>query len=136
MTIYFTAVDDDAAAAALKNAPSGDETLTSDIAADGDAFNSLIELIWGKSLSDLETEQTEQQSVATTLTGGITRLGTSLVTAIAERDQGELADLAGPWAEAVGSAEAGDLVDFLNDLQHLCRHVKANGGSVYAVESY
>jgi hypothetical protein len=136
MTIYFTAANDDAAAAALKSAPSGEETLTSEITPSGDAFTALIELVWGKSLDDLPDDEAERSGVATTLTEGIARLGDALVSALADRDQGELEDLAGPWADLVPSLKADDLVDFLGDLQHLSRNAKANGGGVYAVESF
>jgi hypothetical protein len=74
-------------AAALKSAPSGDETLTSEITPSGDAFTALIELVWGKSLDDLANDQAEQSGVATTLTEGIARLGDSLVSELHDRDQ-------------------------------------------------
>ena len=32
--------------------------------------------------------------------------------------------------------DADDLVDFINDLQHLSRHAKATGTSVYALEAF
>jgi hypothetical protein len=136
MTIYFTAPNDEAAAAALTVAPSGEETLTSEISPSSEAFTGLIELVWGKSLDDLKGDQTEQDGVVTTLTAGVARLGGSLAKEIADRDQAELADLAVPWAEGVPSAQADDLVDFLNDLQHLSRHALATGVSVYALETF
>ena len=136
MTIYFTAANDDAAAAALKSAPSGDETVTSEITPSGDAFTALIELVWGKSLDELSDDEAERSRVATTLTEGIARLGDALVEALADRDQGELEDLAGPWADQVPALKDEDLVDFLGNLQHLSRNAKASGGGVYAVETF
>lgn len=135
MTIYFTAANDEAAAAALKSAPSGDETLTSEITPSGDAFTALIELVWGKSLDELPDDEAERSGVATTLTEGIARLGDALVEALADRDQSELEDLAGPWADQVPALKDEDLADFLGNLQHLSRNAKASGGGVYAVET-
>ncbi|MGY4720703.1 hypothetical protein [Naumannella cuiyingiana] len=140
MTTYYTAADDDQAVQALKNPPTGDEVLTSDIAPDDDRFTALIELVTGKQLDQLDgDEYTVRDDVATDATQSVVALGSGLVAQIADRDAQEFTDLAGPWSATDafdGSADPAELVDYLTDLQHLARNAAATNGGVYAVESF
>lgn len=129
MATYFTASDD--AAAGVPERSGGDEELSSEITASGGAFRGLIELVWGKSADELPDD--EHRWVETQVEG-LARLGDRLVDEIAERDQDEFQDLAGPWTELAPELKDEDLVDFLTDLQHLSRHAKADGLHVYSLQ--
>lgn len=138
MTIYFTAADDIDARAALTYAPIGDEVLTSAIAPGNSRFNALIALFTGKPLDELGGDDYAVHSdIATETSKSLARLGADLTAGIANYDSAEFADLAGPWERSEAfenDADDVDLVDFLTDLQHLCRNAVATNGAVYAVD--
>lgn len=139
MTTYFTAADDVDARTALTHTPTGDEVLTSTVTPDDSRFTALIELVTGKSLDELDDDRYAVQSdIATDATANVSRLGSALTAEIANYDSAEFADLAGPWERSEAfenDNEDLDLVDFLTDLQHLCRNAVATNGAVYAVEN-
>lgn len=139
MTTYFTAADDVDARTALTHTPTGDEVLTSTVTPDDSRFTALIELVTGKSLDELDDDRYAVHSdIATDATANVSRLGSALTAEIANYDSAEFADLAGPWERSEAfenDNEDLDLVDFLTDLQHLCRNAVATNGAVYAVET-
>lgn len=139
MTTYFTAADDVDARTALTHTPTGDEVLTSTVTPDDSRFTALIELVTGKPLDELDDDRYAVHSdIATDATANVSRLGSALTAEIANYDSAEFADLAGPWERSEAfenDNEDLDLVDFLTDLQHLCRNAVATNGAVYAVES-
>lgn len=142
MTIYFTAADDtDAQTKLAAGGPAGDEVLTSAVAAEGNRFNGLIELVTGKPLDELgDKDYTVHVDVATDPAMSLARLGADLTTEIADYDADEFTDLAGPWERSDAfdddtAADNQDPADFLTDLQHLCRNAVATNGAVYASEN-
>lgn len=142
MTVYFGAASDTAAVAALETTPTGDDVLTSVVRPDSDAFTALIGLITGADDDLPSGDFTVHTDVATDSSQSLVRLGSDLVAEIANRDAGQFAELAGPWERSGALQDSGgwdggwDVADYLTDLQHLCRHAKAENVAVYAVESF
>jgi hypothetical protein len=136
MATYFVATTEAAALAALSTPPSGEETLRSTIAPQSEAFTELAGLLEGEDVDPAEAAVQRVSVDDGDAVENLVQLSPRLRDTIADLDQEVLQSVAVPWSQS--DARAGvdaDLVEFLTDLQHLCRNAVAVGGGVYVVDS-
>lgn len=134
MATYFAATPDQDAVQLARTPPYDDETIRTALPPDSDAMKELVTLIYGQAWGDLD--ETQQYALVETPENQVlTYFGEGLRDTVADLDAGVFDDLAQPWSTS--DAFAGltiDPVDFLTDLQHLCRHARATGADVYGAE--